>query len=139
MSSNMFQLFLLGISVILFMGARVLTFEWVRFCNHCDHFNGARCLGGMKSCWKFNLYLTNKSCATNHYYYNDRYTGLYLFRYTTLTCKPCEAGMFQVFHDLLRETSCCSNGNRCNDGRDNHDISKLIKPVEQDYEQEAET
>lgn len=67
------------------------------------------------------------------------YLGVYLFRYTTLTCKPCEAGMFQVFHDLLRETTCCSRGNRCNDGKDNHDLSKLVKPAEQDYEAAEET
>ncbi|KAL4697568.1 hypothetical protein H8959_003266, partial [Pygathrix nigripes] len=50
----------------------------------------------------------------------------YLFRYTTLSCRPCDEGMFQVFHDLLRETTCCINQNRCNTGRDNLDITRIL-------------
>ncbi|XP_070931892.1 prostate and testis expressed protein 13-like isoform X2 [Macaca nemestrina] len=84
----------------------------VRFCNSCERFDGSICHGGMKSCWKFNLYSKNRSCATDHYYFSDLTTGRYLFRYTTLSCRPCDEGMFQVFHDLLRETTCCINENR---------------------------
>ncbi|XP_062053636.1 prostate and testis expressed protein 13-like [Lepus europaeus] len=115
----MFRLFLLGIFIVLFIV--------IRFCNRCDHFDGAICHGGMKSCWKFNVYSTNKSCATNHYYYSDRFSGLYLFRYTTLNCKVCEEGMFQLLHDVLRETHCCTERDRCNDGRNNEEISRLVR------------
>uniref|UniRef100_A0A8I5TTX5 Prostate and testis expressed 2 n=1 Tax=Pongo abelii TaxID=9601 RepID=A0A8I5TTX5_PONAB len=111
---RMFRLLLLGMFIVLFMdeGDRVLTWKWVRFCNFCKHFDGSICRGGMKSCWKFNIYLKNRSCATDHYYFSDLTTGRYLFRYTTLSCRPCDEGMFQVFHDLLRETTCCISQNR---------------------------
>uniref|UniRef100_A0A5F9DGB4 Prostate and testis expressed 2 n=1 Tax=Oryctolagus cuniculus TaxID=9986 RepID=A0A5F9DGB4_RABIT len=114
----MFRLFLLGIFIVLFIGEKkgcrdgFLIFSVIRFCNRCDHFDGAICHGGMKSCWKFNVYSENKSCATNHYYYSDRFSGTYLFRYTTLNCKVCEEGMLQLFHDLLRETHCCTDRDR---------------------------
>ncbi|ELW72236.1 hypothetical protein TREES_T100008316 [Tupaia chinensis] len=81
--------------------------RWVRFCYHCDHFDGFRCRGGMKSCWKLNMLW-------------------YLYRYTTLGCQPCVEGMFQVFHDLLRETTCCTNLNKCNDANRNPDITRIF-------------
>ncbi|XP_069324731.1 prostate and testis expressed protein 2 [Eulemur rufifrons] len=135
----MFRLLLLGIFLVLFMdeGDRVLTLKWVRFCNECKHFDGYRCHGGMKHCWKFNMYSTNRSCSTNNYYYNDRISGRYLFRYTTLTCEPCEEGMFQVFHDLLRETFCCINKNRCNTGYDNLEITRIYGLQHQDEVEQA--
>uniref|UniRef100_A0A8C9GDC5 Uncharacterized protein n=1 Tax=Piliocolobus tephrosceles TaxID=591936 RepID=A0A8C9GDC5_9PRIM len=122
----MFRLLLLGMFVVLFMD------EGIQFCNSCEHFDGSICHGGMKSCWKFNLYLKNRSCATDHYYFSDLTTGRYLFRYTTLSCRPCDEGMFQVFHDLLRETTCCTNQNRCNTGRDNLDITRILGAEPQD-------
>ncbi|XP_065385279.1 prostate and testis expressed protein 13-like isoform X1 [Macaca fascicularis] len=131
---RMFRLLLLGMFAVLFMdeGDRVLTWKWVRFCNSCERFDGSICHGGMKSCWKFNLYSKNRSCATDHYYFSDLTTGRYLFRYTTLSCRPCDEGMFQVFHDLLRETTCCINENRCNTGRDNLDITRVLGAEPQD-------
>lgn len=51
--------------------------------------------------------------------------GRYLFHFTKLSCKPCEEGMFQVFHDLLRETHCCTNRHMCNTGKDNLEKSAL--------------
>ncbi|XP_073915288.1 prostate and testis expressed protein 13-like [Castor canadensis] len=116
----MFQLLLLGIFIVLFTDAGF------RFCNECKHYNGSKCLGGMKSCKKFSLFSVNRSCSTDNYYFNDRITGIYLFRYTTLSCRPCEAGMFQVFHDLLRETFCCTENDRCNDGNINLDVSPIL-------------
>ncbi|XP_054568511.1 prostate and testis expressed protein 13-like [Eptesicus fuscus] len=102
---------------MLFMdeGDRVLTTKWVRFCHKCDVFDGYNCIGEMKSCWKINAAATNRSCRTDNLYFYDRLTGRYLYRYTTLSCETCEAGMFQVFHDLLRETFCCVHDDRCND------------------------
>uniref|UniRef100_A0A8I3W1E0 Prostate and testis expressed 2 n=1 Tax=Callithrix jacchus TaxID=9483 RepID=A0A8I3W1E0_CALJA len=113
----MCRLLLLGMVLVLFMdeGDRVLTWRWIRHCNFCKHFDGFICQGGMKSCWKFNVLLTNRSCATDNYYFNDPTSGRYLFRYTTLSCRPCDEGMFQEFHDLLRETTCCINHNRISD------------------------
>ncbi|XP_054097684.1 prostate and testis expressed protein 2 [Callithrix jacchus] len=124
----MCRLLLLGMVLVLFMdeGDRVLTWRWIRHCNFCKHFDGFICQGGMKSCWKFNVLLTNRSCATDNYYFNDPTSGRYLFRYTTLSCRPCDEGMFQEFHDLLRETTCCINHNRCNTGRDNPDITRIL-------------
>ncbi|XP_053451615.1 prostate and testis expressed protein 13-like [Nycticebus coucang] len=123
----MFRLLLLGIVMVLFMdeGDRVLTQKWVRYCNECKHFDGYKCVGGMKKCWKFDIYRHNRSCSTENFYASDRLTGRYLFRYTKLSCKPCEEGMFQLFHDLLRETFCCTDKNRCNNGYNNLDITRL--------------
>ncbi|XP_075857459.1 prostate and testis expressed protein 13-like [Microcebus murinus] len=124
----MFRLLLLGMFLVLFMdeGERVLTTKGIRLCNECKHFDGIKCRNGMKHCWKFNIYRQNRSCTTNNYYFSDRLTGRYLFRYTTLTCKPCEEGMFQLFHDLLRETFCCTDKNKCNTGYHNLDITRML-------------
>ncbi|KAM9659022.1 prostate and testis expressed protein 13-like [Trichechus inunguis] len=64
-----------------------------------------------------------RTCSTEHFYFSDRSTGRYLFRFTRLSCQSCEEGPFQVFHDLLRETYCCSEEDLCNDGRKNIDVS----------------
>uniref|UniRef100_A0A5F9D5P2 Prostate and testis expressed 2 n=1 Tax=Oryctolagus cuniculus TaxID=9986 RepID=A0A5F9D5P2_RABIT len=119
----MFRLFLLGIFIVLFIGEKK---GWIRFCNECDHFDGVKCHGGMKSCWKFNFSSNNRSCATSHYYYSHRLSGTYLFRYTILSCDPCEEGMQQLYHDLLRETHCCTDRDKCNDGKNNLEVSKLV-------------
>ncbi|XP_026634950.1 prostate and testis expressed protein 4-like [Microtus ochrogaster] len=123
----MFRMFLLGISIILLLdsGERVLTIQLIRRCNLCEHFDGSKCLSGMKSCWKFDVFLVNRSCTTENFYFNNRLTGLYLFRYSKLSCKPCGQGMFQVFHDLLRETFCCNDKNFCNDGLATLETSSL--------------
>ena len=49
--------------------------------------------------------------------------GRALYRYTRLSCKVCEEGMVQVFHDLLKETFCCSHDNLCNNGNINLDTT----------------
>lgn len=69
----------------------------------------------MKNCWKFNAMVRNRSCRTDHFYFTDRLTGMYLYRYSRLSCDACEAGMVQMFHDVLRETFCCTQNDRCND------------------------
>ncbi|KAM6158653.1 prostate and testis expressed protein 13-like [Rhynchocyon petersi] len=122
MGSRMFRLLLLGIFMRVFMD------EDIRICYNCNHFDGYKCHGGMKTCWKFNVLRTNRTCTTENYYYNDRITGVYLFRYAKLSCQPCEEGMFQVFHDLLRETFCCTDKDHCNDGLNNIDFSVVKKP-----------
>ncbi|XP_042760324.1 prostate and testis expressed protein 13-like [Panthera leo] len=104
-------------------GDRVLTSKGIRFCYHCDFFDGFKCLTHLKKCWKFNLMIYNRSCTINHYYYNDKITGRYLYRYTKLSCNPCEEGMFQVYHDLLRETFCCNHADLCNNGNINMDTT----------------
>uniref|UniRef100_G3U2M4 Prostate and testis expressed 2 n=1 Tax=Loxodonta africana TaxID=9785 RepID=G3U2M4_LOXAF len=119
----MFQLLLLGILLVLFMdeGDRVQPSKYIRNCNKCEYFDGYKCHGGMKICWKFNVLLTNRSCSTEHFYFNERSTGRYLFRYTKLSCRSCEEGMYQIFHDLLKETYCCSEEDFCNEGKTNID------------------
>ncbi|CAH6860420.1 prostate and testis expressed protein 13 [Phodopus roborovskii] len=114
----MSRMLLLSISIVLLMdtGDRVLTFSLIRFCNLCDRFDGSKCLSGMKSCWKFDLLRYNRTCTTENFYFSNRFTGLYLFRYSKLSCKSCAHGMFQVFHDLLRETFCCNDRSYCNNG-----------------------
>lgn len=47
----------------------------IRFCNACDNFNGMNCRYPMKWCWKFNVLSTNRSCATDHFYYYHRASG----------------------------------------------------------------
>uniref|UniRef100_H0XKB6 Prostate and testis expressed 2 n=2 Tax=Otolemur garnettii TaxID=30611 RepID=H0XKB6_OTOGA len=123
----MFRLLLQGIVMVLFMdeGDRVLTSKGIRYCNDCKRFDGYKCLGGMKQCWKFDIYRYNRSCATEHFYYSDRSSGRYLFRYSKLSCKICEEGMTQLFHDLLRETVCCTDRNRCNNGFNNLEITRI--------------
>ncbi|KAM5224673.1 prostate and testis expressed protein 13-like [Hipposideros larvatus] len=124
MDPRVFQL-LLGISTVLFMDEESLSLELcfktfplslgIRYCNKCDHYNGYTCMKTMKTCWKINAVRGNRSCRTDHFYFSDRLTGRYLFRHTKLSCEACEEGMFQEFHDLLRETFCCTHSNRCND------------------------
>uniref|UniRef100_A0A8C3YC41 Uncharacterized protein n=1 Tax=Catagonus wagneri TaxID=51154 RepID=A0A8C3YC41_9CETA len=113
----MFRLLLLGAFMVLFMneGEFSSLSLVIRFCNSCSNFNGVNCRHSMKRCWKFNVLPTNRSCTADHFYYYHRPTGLHLYRYSKLSCRPCEAGMFQVFHDLLRETFCCTHDNLCND------------------------
>ncbi|XP_075384112.1 prostate and testis expressed protein 2 [Tenrec ecaudatus] len=122
MGSRMYQLILLGIFIVLFMD------EDIRNCYDCDYFDGYQCRGIMKACWKFNVLIQNRTCTTDHYYFNDRNTGRYLYRYTKLSCRSCEAGMFQAFHDLLRETFCCTDDDMCNDGRQNEDFGVFVDP-----------
>ncbi|KFO31377.1 hypothetical protein H920_07212 [Fukomys damarensis] len=115
----MFRSLLLGIVMVLF------EVEGLRYCHECKHFDGDICQTGMKSCWKFNVLMYNKSCSTENFYFYDRNTGRYLFRYTVLSCRPCAAGIVQVFHDLLSETFCCTEDNFCNDGSANFDIGSV--------------
>lgn len=58
--------------------------------------------------------------------------GRYLYRHSKLSCEPCEEGMFQVFHDLLRETFCCTDNDRCNDPDQIIDTTKGYVSLEQD-------
>uniref|UniRef100_A0A671EIF5 Prostate and testis expressed 2 n=1 Tax=Rhinolophus ferrumequinum TaxID=59479 RepID=A0A671EIF5_RHIFE len=125
MEPRKFQL-LLGISAVLFMD------EGVLFCNKCDHYNGSTCIKPMKSCWKINIPKGSRSCRTDHFYFSDRLAGRYLYRHSKLSCEPCEEGMFQVFHDLLRETFCCTDNDRCNDPDQIIDTTKGYVPFEQD-------
>uniref|UniRef100_G1QFA5 Prostate and testis expressed 2 n=1 Tax=Myotis lucifugus TaxID=59463 RepID=G1QFA5_MYOLU len=136
-----FQVLLLGVFIVLFMdeGDRVLTTKWVRFCNDCEIFDGQNCNREMKNCWKIHTPFQNRSCRTDHFYFYDRLTGRYLYRYTTLSCETCEEGMFQVFHDLLRETYCCTDDDRCNDPNDipditreyvSHDVDRIVKKLD---------
>nr|XP_025749283.1 uncharacterized protein LOC112840249 [Callorhinus ursinus] len=76
MGPRMFHLLLLSIFTVLFMdeGDRVLTSKFIRFCYQCAHFNGYRCLTGLRRCWKINLTVYNRSCSIDHYYYSDRIT-----------------------------------------------------------------
>ena len=39
-----------------------------RLCHSCDNFNGLQCLKPKKDCWKLNILITNRSCATEHFY-----------------------------------------------------------------------
>uniref|UniRef100_A0A8D0NRS1 Uncharacterized protein n=1 Tax=Sus scrofa TaxID=9823 RepID=A0A8D0NRS1_PIG len=124
MGPRMFRLFLLGVFTVLFMneGDRVLTWKWFRFCNACDFYDGFTCLKPQKSCSKFNLFFPT-ACTTDHFYFYHRRTGRYFYRYSKLSCRPCEAGMSQLFHDLLRETHCCLK-DKCNDVEKTLDIFK---------------
>uniref|UniRef100_A0A673UG47 Prostate and testis expressed 2 n=1 Tax=Suricata suricatta TaxID=37032 RepID=A0A673UG47_SURSU len=133
MCPRRFQLLLLGIFTVLFMdeGDRVLTSKRIRVCYHCDHFDGYKCLTHLKRCWKFNLMAYNRTCTTDHYYYSDRITGRHLYRYSKLSCSPCEEGMVQEFHDLVRETFCCNHADLCNNGNINMDTTlKFGKEVD---------
>uniref|UniRef100_A0A8C6GS55 Uncharacterized protein n=1 Tax=Mus spicilegus TaxID=10103 RepID=A0A8C6GS55_MUSSI len=117
----MFQKLLLSVFIILLMDVVL------KHCNLCSHHDGLKCHTAMKSCWKFDLWTQNRTCTTENYYYYDCFTGkLYLFRYAKLNCKPCAPGMYQMFHDLLRETFCCIDRNYCNDGTGNLDISSIL-------------
>ncbi|XP_008764297.1 prostate and testis expressed protein 13-like isoform X1 [Rattus norvegicus] len=124
----MSQKLLLSVSIILLMdiGERVVTIRFIKICNLCSHHDGFECRTGMRSCWKFDILPENRTCTTENYYYTDRYTGLNLFRYAKLSCRPCAPGMYQMFHDLMRETFCCTDKNYCNDGTANSDISSLL-------------
>uniref|UniRef100_A0A8D1DL90 Uncharacterized protein n=1 Tax=Sus scrofa TaxID=9823 RepID=A0A8D1DL90_PIG len=93
-----------------------------RFCNACDFYDGFTCLKPQKSCSKFNLFFPT-ACTTDHFYFYHRRTGRYFYRYSKLSCRPCEAGMSQLFHDLLRETHCCLK-DKCNDVEKTLDIFK---------------
>uniref|UniRef100_A0A8C9BXF0 Uncharacterized protein n=1 Tax=Phocoena sinus TaxID=42100 RepID=A0A8C9BXF0_PHOSS len=124
----MFQLLLLGIFTVLFMNeSKFSSLSLVfRFCNYCKDFNGMQCHTPMKQCWKFNLLLYNRSCTTDHFYFSDRVTGKHLYRYSALSCRPCEEGVFRVLHDLVRETYCCKHDNRCNGGSCLPEKSKIF-------------
>ncbi|KAL6030290.1 hypothetical protein STEG23_036188 [Scotinomys teguina] len=123
----MSQMLLLAMSIILLTdtGERVLTFPLIKFCNLCSHFDGYKCLGGMKRCWKFDMLWYNRTCTTENFYFYDILTGASIFQYSKLSCKPCALGMYQVYHDLLRETFCCTDRSYCNDGTNSLDISSL--------------
>nr|XP_055161280.1 prostate and testis expressed protein 13-like [Nyctereutes procyonoides] len=117
---RLLQLLLLGILTLVF------TKEGIRFCYECNSFDGFQCRVPMKHCWKFNIFSkNNRSCTTEHYYYYHRVTGRYFYHYTRLSCKVCEEGMVQVFHDLLKETHCCTDKPLCNTGHDIVDKSLL--------------
>lgn len=52
--------------------------------------------------------------------------GRALYRYSELSCKPCEEGMVQVYHDLLKETICCNQKDMCNNGNINLDTTVVF-------------
>ncbi|XP_022273837.1 prostate and testis expressed protein 13-like isoform X2 [Canis lupus baileyi] len=121
---RLLQLLLLGILTLVFMKEEEIPSQskWIRFCHECNSFDGFQCRVPMKHCWKFNIFSkNNRSCTTEHYYYYHRVTGRYFYHYTRLSCKVCEEGMVQVFHDLLKETHCCTDKPLCNTG---HDIAE---------------
>ncbi|XP_063111722.1 prostate and testis expressed protein 13-like [Cavia porcellus] len=97
----------------------------IRRCYSCKHFDGEHCRHPMKNCWKFNWLPDNKSCSTENFYFHDRDSGRYLFRYTILSCKPCVGGVTKLYHDFHRETFCCVNENLCNDGSANLDLGRV--------------
>uniref|UniRef100_A0A8C7BLB2 Uncharacterized protein n=1 Tax=Neovison vison TaxID=452646 RepID=A0A8C7BLB2_NEOVI len=122
MGPRLLHLLLLGTFTVVFMD----NDEGIRFCHECDFFDGFKCRSKMKRCWKFNLFLPyNRSCTTEHYYYSNRVTGRYLFHLTKLSCKICQEGVTQVYHDLLKETHCCNDRSMCNTGKDNLERSVL--------------
>lgn len=55
-------------------------FLGIRFCNRCDNHDGFKCLKPMKSCWKFNVMIKNRSCRTDHFYFSERYSGKWAIR-----------------------------------------------------------
>ncbi|KAI4561676.1 hypothetical protein MJG53_016730 [Ovis ammon polii x Ovis aries] len=63
MGSRMFQLLLMSVFTVLFMNERF------QLCHSCDYFNGLQCLKPKKYCWKLNILITNRSCATEHFYF----------------------------------------------------------------------
>ncbi|KAF6081856.1 hypothetical protein HJG60_008862 [Phyllostomus discolor] len=85
----------------------------------------------MKNCWKFNAMAGNRSSHTDHFYFTDRLTGMYLYRHSTLSGEPCEQGMVQVIHDVLRETFCCTHNDRCNNPDKTMDIVKEFVSLDQ--------
>ncbi|KAF6081857.1 hypothetical protein HJG60_008862 [Phyllostomus discolor] len=133
MGPRLLQGLLLAIFVVVFMdeGDRVLPTTWVRFCNKCSYFNGSHCTNHMKNCWKFNAMAGNRSSHTDHFYFTDRLTGMYLYRHSTLSGEPCEQGMVQVIHDVLRETFCCTHNDRCNNPDKTMDIVKEFVSLDQ--------
>lgn len=63
--------------------------------------------------------------------------GRHLYRYSKLSCSPCEEGMVQEFHDLLRETFCCNHADLCNNGNINVDTTvKFGKEIDKMTEAE---
>ncbi|XP_042138033.1 prostate and testis expressed protein 13-like [Peromyscus maniculatus bairdii] len=123
----MFRMLFLALSIILLTdtGERALTIPLIRMCNLCSNFDGNKCLDGMKKCWKFNMLWFNRTCTTENFYFYDILTGAHIFRYSKLSCKPCASGMFQVYHDLMRETFCCTDRSYCNDGINRLEMSSL--------------
>ncbi|XP_060239481.1 prostate and testis expressed protein 13-like [Meriones unguiculatus] len=132
----MFRMFLLSVSIIFLMdtGERVVTGRLIKYCNLCSHHDGFKCRSGMQKCWKFELFSKNRTCATENFYFYNRITGMYLYRYSKLSCKPCATGMYQIFHDLLRETFCCTDKSFCNDGTANLDISTLLLETQKEMD-----
>ncbi|OBS77683.1 hypothetical protein A6R68_19928, partial [Neotoma lepida] len=115
----MLRMLLLATAIILIMDTVI------KYCNLCSHFDGYSCLGGMKTCWKLDMLRHKKTCTTEHFYFYDILTGAHIFRYSKLSCKPCALGLFQVYHDLLRETYCCTDKSYCNDGTNRLDMSSI--------------
>ncbi|KAI4529912.1 hypothetical protein MJG53_016731 [Ovis ammon polii x Ovis aries] len=107
MGSRMFQLLLMSVFTVLFMN------ENIQFCFRCEFHDGSTCFRGMKSCWKFKIAGMKRACVTDNFYYYDRIADRYHFRYSVLSCRACEEGSFMIFHDLYRETFCCTE-DKCN-------------------------
>ena len=63
---------------------------------------------------------SNKVITFTFPFFLDRYN----YRYSVLSCRTCEEGVFLIFHDLYRETYCCTENN-CNDAEKNQDITKI--------------
>uniref|UniRef100_A0AC11EER7 Uncharacterized protein n=1 Tax=Ovis aries TaxID=9940 RepID=A0AC11EER7_SHEEP len=116
MGSRMFQLLLMSVFTVLFMNERdrVLSMQKnIQFCFRCEFHDGSTCFRGMKSCWKFKIAGMKRACVTDNFYYYDRIADRYHFRYSVLSCRACEEGSFMIFHDLYRETFCCTE-DKCN-------------------------
>lgn len=94
----------------------VLSRETSMRCRHC--------FGNHSHPWKTNELLERCHCWEDSVIKQRDHTcfflslGRALYRYTRLSCKVCEEGMVQVFHDLLKETHCCTDKPLCNTGHD---------------------
>ncbi|KAF4009723.1 hypothetical protein G4228_000836 [Cervus hanglu yarkandensis] len=119
----MFRLLLMSMFTVLFMNESKPVEGGFQVCLSCDFYNGYTCLHKMQSCWKFKVGSLKRACVTDHFYYYDRIADRYNYRYSVLSCRTCEEGAFLIFHDLYRETYCCTENN-CNDAEKNQDITR---------------
>ncbi|XP_070639153.1 prostate and testis expressed protein 13-like [Bos indicus] len=123
----MFRLLLMSMFAVLFVNERDRVLganKWFQLCRRCEFHNGYSCNHVIGSCWKFKIANLKRACVTDNFYYYDRVADRYNYRYSVLSCRTCEEGSFMLFHDLYRETFCCTEDN-CNDPEKNMDISKI--------------
>ncbi|KAJ1066112.1 hypothetical protein K5549_017841, partial [Capra hircus] len=112
----MFRLLLMSVFTVLFMNETSKSSSLpldIQLCFRCDFHDGFSCFQGMKTCWKFKVAGLKRACVTDNFYYYDRIADRYHYRYSVLSCRACEEGSFLVFHDLYRETFCCTE-DKCN-------------------------